>query len=88
MMAMRYGTLPIVRKTGGLADTVGSKVGFSFTTFSQRSFYLAINKALKVYANKKKYRSMQVKAMKTDFTWSKSAKKYLNIYKKLVKNRK
>lgn len=88
MIAMRYGTLPIVRKTGGLADTVNSKVGFSFSTFSQRAFYLAINKALKTYANKKKYRSMQVKAMKTDFTWNKSAKKYLNIYNKLVKTKK
>ncbi|MCF7820116.1 MAG: glycogen synthase [Candidatus Pacebacteria bacterium] len=87
MIAMRYGSLPIVRYTGGLADTVNKKVGFSFKTFSQKAFYLAVNRALKTYYNKKKYQSMQARAMKVDFSWSRSAKKYLNIYRKLTKHK-
>ncbi|NCD00757.1 glycogen synthase [bacterium] len=83
MIAMRYGSLPIVRKTGGLADTVNSKNGFVFNTFSQRALFLAISKAIKVYKNKRKFQSMQKRVMQKDFSWDKSAKKYLSIYKKL-----
>ncbi len=83
MIAMRYGSLPIVRKTGGLADTVNSSLGFAFTSFSQRALYLAILKAVKTYSDKRKYQAMQKRVMKKDFSWNKSAKKYLSIYKSL-----
>ncbi|MFP4514435.1 MAG: glycogen synthase [Parcubacteria group bacterium] len=86
MIAMRYGSLPIVRATGGLKDTVDESVGFIFTKFSARAFYLAVKRAVDVYHKEpKKFKKMQVKAMKKDFSWDSSAKKYLKLYKNLLK---
>ena len=82
MIAMRYGAVPIVRATGGLADTVNSRVGFSFKEFSVDSLRRAIKKALNIYYNQpKKWRQLQVDGMVKDFSWDKSAKEYLKIYK-------
>ncbi|MFH1661592.1 MAG: glycogen/starch synthase [Candidatus Falkowbacteria bacterium] len=85
MIAMRYGTIPLVRKTGGLADTVNNSVGFSFDGFSSADLYQTLNKSLDVYYKKpKKWRSLQKKSMKKDFSWNKSAKEYLKLYKKTI----
>ncbi|MGI6020533.1 MAG: glycogen synthase GlgA [Lachnospiraceae bacterium] len=93
MMAMRYGTLPIVRATGGLADTVegfeyGKKKadGFSFEWADSSLLLAEIDKAADLYYNDKKtWRSLQRNAMKKDFSWPKSAEEYKKIYDKLVK---
>ncbi|MCF7794960.1 glycogen synthase [Patescibacteria group bacterium] len=86
MIAMRYSSLPIVRATGGLKDTVDSSVGFMFKKFSARAFYLAVKRAIDVYYDEpKKFKKMQIKAMKKDFSWDNSAKKYLKLYKNLLK---
>ncbi len=86
MIAMRYGTLPIVHATGGLADTVDDKVGFRFRKFSSKNLYNTIKKAINVYKNNpKKWQKMQKTAIQKDFSWKKSAKKYLNLYYKIVK---
>lgn len=86
MIAMRYGAPPIVRATGGLADTVSSRVGFSFKEFSADSLKRAIKRALNVYYNQpKKWRQLQANGMKKDFSWDKSAKEYLKIYKNCQK---
>ncbi len=86
MIAMRYGTLPIVHATGGLADTVDDKVGFKFGKFSSQSLYNVIKRAINVYKNNpKKWQKMQKTAMQKDFSWKNSAKKYLSLYYKIVK---
>ena len=86
MISMRYGSLPIVRATGGLKDTVDKSVGFVFKKFSARAFYLAVKRAVDLYHNKpKQFKKMQLKAMKKDFSWNNSAKKYLKLYKTLLK---
>jgi starch synthase len=96
MIAMRYGTVPVVRKTGGLADTVEgvksqkSKVksnmetGFVFKKFDSATLYKTLKQALNVYYNKPKiWHRLQLNGMKKDFSWNKSAKEYLKLYKKL-----
>ena len=84
MIAMRYGSVPVVRATGGLKDTVDPKVGFRFNKFETNDFYHSLNHALNVYYNKPKdFKKMQITGMKKDFSWSRSAKEYLKLYKKL-----
>lgn len=94
MIAMRYGTIPVVRSTGGLADTVfhprlfspKAANGFSFTKYSPIAFHIALKKALDTYTNHpKKWEKLQKNAMTTNFSWAKSAKEYLKLYKQLSK---
>ncbi len=87
MIAMRYGTLPLVRATGGLKDTVNEKVGFSFNKVSQKELFDTIKRAIDIYYNYPKiWGKMQENAMKRDFSWDKSALEYIKLYRKLVKN--
>jgi starch synthase len=83
MIAMRYGTVPVVRATGGLADTVNSKVGFMFKEFSADELNITLQAVLKVFANEKKWQQLQKSCMQQDFSWNKSAKEYLRLYRKL-----
>lgn len=86
MIAMRYGTIPLVRATGGLADTVNKKVGFSFSDFTAEAFEKSFKEALDLYYKKpNKWKKLQKNCLKKDFSWNKSAKEYLKLYKKLVK---
>ncbi len=83
MIAMRYGALPIVRATGGLADTVDERTGFKFSKFSSRELYNTIKRAIGVYKNNpKRWQEMQRRAMQKDFSWQNSAQEYLKLYKK------
>ena len=85
MIAMRYGTLPLVRETGGLKDTVNETNGFSFLTFNANDMLYAIDCALDVYQHHpKRWRAMQQKAMSEDFSWKASAKEYRKLYRKLA----
>lgn len=90
IIAMRFGTIPIVRKTGGLADTVkDGQTGFVFNNYEKQDFLEAIGRAVETYYNQKDHwLKMQVNAMKKDFSWKKSAKKYLWLYKKAIQNHK
>ncbi|MCK5320094.1 glycogen synthase [Candidatus Parcubacteria bacterium] len=84
MIAMRYGTVPVARATGGLVDTINKKNGFLFKNVDSEEFYDCLKIALDVYYNKKdKWRKMQINGMKSDFSWDRSAKEYLRLYKKL-----
>jgi len=86
MIAMRYGTVPLVRATGGLADTVDNQVGFKFKDFSPSALQRTLTSALKIYYKKpKQWKKIQIAGMKKDFSWNKSAKEYLKIYKQLLK---
>ncbi|MEI7498228.1 MAG: glycogen synthase [Candidatus Falkowbacteria bacterium] len=81
MIAMRYGTLPLVRQTGGLKDTVSEKNGFYFTEYNQKSLIKTIKMLLNCFYNDKKgWRKKQKAAMNGDYSWRKSAKKYLHYY--------
>jgi len=87
MIAMRYGTIPLVRATGGLADTVNKKIGFSFSDFSPEAFLKTLKDALDLYYKKpRKWKKMQKRGLKKDFSWNKSAKEYLKLYRQLLKN--
>jgi len=89
--SLKYGTVPIVRKTGGLADTVrdwdyynqlGLKTGngFVFDEYSSQAMINAIQRALERYQDKKIWKQIQLNGMKEDFSWDQSAKKYLQLY--------
>ncbi len=85
MIAMRYGTIPVVRKTGGLADTVSDKVGFLFDKPMVDELLSCLGKAITAYYDKKLWREMIKRAMMQDFSWNFSARKYLQLYRKLLK---
>ena len=87
--SMRYGCVPIVRSTGGLADSVvdydptsSTGTGFSFKNFSAMSFLTAVIRALETYKNKAIWTKIMKRAMEQDFSWDKSAKKYIDLYKR------
>ena len=90
IIAMRFGTIPIVRKTGGLADTVrDGYTGFVFRHYDKNAFLWALSRAVDVYYNQKdQWKKMQIRAMKKDFSWKQSAKKYIWLYKKAISNHK
>ncbi|HHT24920.1 MAG TPA: glycogen synthase GlgA [Clostridiaceae bacterium] len=89
MIAMRYGTLPVVRETGGLKDTVipynkydGSGTGFSFSNINAHEFLFAIKDALDTYRNyPDSWNQLIRQAMNSDFSWEQSAKHYIELYK-------
>jgi starch synthase len=87
MEAMRYGSIPIVRATGGLADTVinfdlakNSGYGFIFEKYEPLQLYTQIVRAVETYKNKKVWSGLIRKVMKLDFSWKTSAKKYIELY--------
>lgn len=88
MYSMLYGTLPIVRRTGGLADTVeqynefsGDGTGFLFDSLTPGAIFDTVGWATYAYYNKKDHiKQMQVRGMTKDFSWDKSADGYLNVY--------
>jgi len=84
MIAMSYGTVPIVRAVGGLKDTIKNlKTGFVFKNYNSQELLDVIKKALKVFQNKKTWKQVQINGIKQDSSWNKSAKRYLEIYQKL-----
>jgi starch synthase len=83
MYAMRYGALPIVRRTGGLADTVNDAAGFSFEEATVEAMQGAIERALGRFAESLAWRRMQLHAMDRDFSWRDSAAKYRSLYETL-----
>ena len=89
--SMLYGTLPVVRATGGLDDTVISwadnqdnATGFKFYDLTPDAVYNTVKWALSVFEDKAAVRKMQVNGMSTDFSWNVPAEKYISIYKKLL----
>lgn len=92
IIAMRYGTLPIVRETGGLRDTVSpyneytkEGTGFSFGAYSSEDMYHVINYAMRTYYDDPAaWESLMKNAMEKDFSWSVSADKYLELYRNIT----
>jgi starch synthase len=93
MYSQRYGTIPIVRETGGLADTIedalpksmnnNTATGISFKEASSGTLLEAIKRAMLLYADKKSWKKIQITAMEKDFSWKNSAEHYLALYKEI-----
>jgi starch synthase len=82
LIAMRYGSVPVVRAVGGLADTVRAGVtGFAFSNYCGDDFWNALCEALYVYRNdRESWRAIQVHGMTSDFSWESSARVYQQLY--------
>ncbi|HHN93681.1 MAG TPA: glycogen synthase, partial [Anaerolineae bacterium] len=94
MIAMRYGCVPVVRAVGGLADTVtddtlrqGRGTGFSFDDFSAVACQDALRRALETYRQPERWRRIQQRGMRMDFSWDASAREYVELYRKAVAER-
>lgn len=90
MYSLRYGTVPIVRKTGGLADTVVDFVqepekgnGFLFEEYHSNAMLNAVQNAVKAFHDRKNWNKIQRRGMKADFSWHNSAESYIKLYQKL-----
>ena len=89
LIAMRYGSLPIVSATGGLEDTVvgyplDDSTGFKFWRYDGWDMKEAINCAIAVYNDKYTFNAMRKSAMNSDFSWKRSSEQYLKMYRELV----
>ncbi len=94
LYSMAYGSLPIVRRTGGLADTVrpathenivkGRATGFQFSAATSTAFWHAVQRALEVFEDKSAMEAMRRAAMAEDFSWAHASKAYIQLYKKML----
>jgi starch synthase len=91
MYSLRYGTPPVVHRTGGLADTVepfdpqtAEGTGFAFTPFGEAGFRTALEEALKVFRQPRLWRRLMANGMSRDFSWSRRVEEYLQMYRRLV----
>ena len=91
LIAFKYGTVPIVRKTGGLADTVhdfdpktGAGEGFVFEAYTSAALFKAVKRALDTFHKKTVWKPLQEKIMDLDYSWDASAKKYVSLYMKAL----
>jgi starch synthase len=91
MYSLRYGTVPIVRSTGGLADTVrefnpatGAGTGFCFSKYDPEEFKAAVGRALALWPQRDQWRRLMINGMSQDFSWKESARKYEEAYRRVV----
>jgi starch synthase len=94
MIALRYGSIPIVRETGGLADTVrnfdpttGEGNGFSFQPYDSMALYAAIIRALENYHYRNTWQQLMLRAMSADHSWETSARRYVELYRRAIATR-
>lgn len=93
LCALRYGTLPVVRRTGGLADTVvdinraGEGTGFVFAEATGAGLAGAMARAVAAYRGRPGWRSLQRRAMKQDFSWNRAAREYEDLYDEMMLER-
>ena len=90
MVALRYGSIPIVRETGGLRDSVrdsgdGEGNGFVFSSYNAHDMLHAIKRAVAGYQDKKGWSILVKRAMESDNSWGKSANEYIRMYKEVLK---
>jgi starch synthase len=91
MYSLRYGTVPLVRATGGLADTVqnfdpvtGRGTGFTFDEYSPQALLGTLRWALGVYDDRTVWRRIQEAGMRQDFSWDASAQQYVKVYERAI----
>jgi len=90
--SLKYGTIPVVRATGGLEDTIdeqpnGGGNGFKFWGYSPSALLDALRRALGTFSNKEEWTTMMRRAMRQDFSWDTPAKEYERVYQRVVQNR-
>ena len=95
MYSLRYGTIPVVRETGGLADTIidandenlknGTATGFTMNGYFAAELLFTTDRALEMYKSKLEWRSLIRNAMKQDWSWEKSANQYVELFKSVLK---
>lgn len=90
MVALRYGTVPIIRETGGLRDSItdsgdGQGNGFTFKSYNAHDMLDAINRAVGAYYNREYWPTLVQRALECDFSWGKSANEYIKMYNKILK---
>ena len=92
LIALRYGTVPIVRRTGGLADTVeewdarrGTGTGFIFDDFSVEALREAVGRAVAAFREPRRWETLVHNAMAQDFSWDASAREYVTLYRKVLR---
>jgi starch synthase len=91
MYSLRYGTVPIVRATGGLDDTVvdydserANGSGFKFAEYSPEALRSAINRALAAYGKPRSWKALQARGMRQNFSWDRSAREYVKLYERAL----
>ncbi|MGD8624305.1 MAG: glycogen/starch synthase [Anaerolineae bacterium] len=94
LVAMHYGSVPIVRATGGLADTVqnydprtGQGTGFVFDHYDHWMLFAAVVRALETFKHRDLWRQIQLRGMSADFSWDRSARKYVDLYRRAIASR-
>lgn len=94
MISLRYGSIPIVRHTGGLADTIqnfdpitNQGNGFSFERYHHVDLYTAVVRAVENYKHRDTWRLLQERGMRADFSWAASARKYVDLYRRALQFR-
>jgi starch synthase len=92
MYSLRYGTVPIVHRVGGLADTLQDygrnslrSTGFVFRDYTDSALLAAIRRALDVFQDRDRWRALQVAGMRQDNSWDHSAREYVKIYRRVLK---
>jgi starch synthase len=90
--SLKYGTVPVVRATGGLDDTIEpfngkTGTGFKFSGYTPEALLAAIRQAIEYYRQPKAWRQLMLNGMKKDFSWPSSAKQYLKVYEAASKAR-
>lgn len=95
MIALRFGTIPVVRATGGLADTIqefdpvtSEGNGFCFQDYTSEALVSAVKRSLQIFHDKKNWRTLVKNAMTSDFSWKASAKKYVKLYEEVLSRKK
>ena len=91
LYSLKYGTVSVVRGVGGLEDTIKdytkfpeTGTGFKFYEYTKEAMLDAIERALSLYKDKKAWSSLVTRCMKEDFSWGKSAREYVELYKKAI----
>jgi starch synthase len=91
MHALRYGTVPVVRRTGGLSDTVadyhprsGKGTGFLFDEYTPEALAACVGRAAAVFADPPAWKRIMHAGMKVDLSWRHSAKEYVKVYQKIL----
>ncbi|MEG9438760.1 glycogen synthase GlgA [Edaphobacter sp. HDX4] len=90
--SLKYGTIPVVRATGGLEDSIDEPVdgrgnGFKFSGYDSNGLLDAVQRALTAFQDKKTWRAMMKRAMEQDFSWDKPAREYVRVYERVIQNR-
>jgi starch synthase len=85
--SLKYGTVPVVRATGGLDDTIEAGTGFKFREYAAPALFVALREAFRAFANPPAWREIMLRGMAKDFSWKASAAEYSALYRRLLGRR-